>query len=191
MGKTIQVNGFPSPVSVVEVKKFLEDHTGKGTVYALEVQVSKRGVRAYAKVQFTNERSAKHIISLAKQGLRYQSFNLKARKMGPDIIPKPRTYMHCMEQVTLLFGCRTSRENFSVLWKKANASVKFGIALRKMYFILSHLDVGYKLELSYENIWQVELHCPSDQPAKFLLIQVCSINFHQNDHIDEKLLVAS
>ena len=178
MGKTIQVYGFPSLVPAARVKKFLEDHTGKGTVYALEVRVAKKKVRAYANVQFTNNKSAKHIISLANQGLWYQSSYLKAWKTGPDIIPKPRTYVHCMEQVTLLFGCQTSRENFSVLWKKANVSVKFGIGLKKMYFFLSHLFVGYKLVLSYENIWQVELHCPRGQTAKFLLIQVCSINFH-------------
>ncbi|CAK9168826.1 unnamed protein product [Ilex paraguariensis] len=172
MGKTIQVYGFPTHVSAAMVQKFLEDYTGKGTVYALEVKVSNERNRAYAKVQFTNRRSAEDIISLAnRRRLWYGSSYLKAREMDSDIISNSRTYVHCMEQVSLHFGCQTSRENFSVLWKKANVSVKFGIGLKKMYFFLSHLFVGYKLVLSYENIWQVELHCPRGQTAKFLLIQ--------------------
>ncbi|CAK9142330.1 unnamed protein product [Ilex paraguariensis] len=172
MGKTIQVYGFPTHVSATVVQKFLEVYTGKGTVYALEVKVSKGGFRAYAKVQFTNKKSAEDIISLANQQLWYGSSYLKAREMDSDMIPKPRTYVHCMEQVSLHFGCQTSRENFSVLWKRTNVSVKFGIGLKKMYFFLSHVYVGYKLVLSYENIWQVELHCPRGQTAKFLLIQL-------------------
>jgi RNA-dependent RNA polymerase len=32
--------------------------------------------------------------------------------------------------------------------------------------------VEYRLELSYENVWQIELHRPRNQTAKYLLIQV-------------------
>ncbi|CAK9155532.1 unnamed protein product, partial [Ilex paraguariensis] len=99
-----QVYGFPTHESAAVVLKFLEDYTGKGTVYALEVKVSKEGHRAYAKVQFTNNRSAEDIISLANQWLWYGSSYLKAWEMDSDIIPMPRTYAHCMEQhVTSLY----------------------------------------------------------------------------------------
>ncbi|CAK9140304.1 unnamed protein product, partial [Ilex paraguariensis] len=94
-----QVYGFPTHESAAVVLKFLEDYTGKGTVYALEVKVSKEGHRAYAKVQFTNNRSAEDIISLANQWLWYRSSYLKAWEMDSDIIPMPRTYAHCMEQL--------------------------------------------------------------------------------------------
>lgn len=53
MGKTIQVSGFSSLLSAEIVTKFVEEITGKGTVYALEVKQSKRGSKAYARVQFT------------------------------------------------------------------------------------------------------------------------------------------
>ncbi|KAA8529775.1 hypothetical protein F0562_034125 [Nyssa sinensis] len=65
-----------------------------------------------------------------------------------------------------------SKEKFSVLWRRTNVSVKFGFGLRKMYFFPSYLSVGYKLQLSYENIWQIELYRPHGQTAKFLLIQL-------------------
>ncbi|CAL5400050.1 unnamed protein product [Camellia sinensis] len=173
MGKTIQVSGFPHLVSAERVKEFLEKHTGKGTVYALEVrEPKKRGSRAYATVQFTSAKSSEHIISLANQRLYYGSSYLKAYAKDFDIVQKPKVYVHDMESVTLYFGCQISKEKFSVLWKKANVSVKFGFGLRKLYFFLSYLSVEYKLELSYENIWQIELRRLQGQTAKFLLIQL-------------------
>ncbi|KAF5945685.1 hypothetical protein HYC85_015913 [Camellia sinensis] len=110
MGKTIQLSGFPHLVSAERVKEFLEKHTGKGTVYALEVrEPKKRGSRAYATVQFTSAKSSEHIISLANQRLYYGSSYLKAYAKDFDIVQKPKI----------------SKEKFSVLWKKANVSVKF------------------------------------------------------------------
>ncbi|KAJ6768833.1 RNA-dependent RNA polymerase [Salix koriyanagi] len=42
---------------------------------------------------------------------------------------------------------------------------------RKIYFFLMYLSTQYKLELSYENIWQIELHRPLGQ-TKFLTVQM-------------------
>ncbi|KAA8532479.1 hypothetical protein F0562_032521 [Nyssa sinensis] len=143
----------------------------KGTVDAVEVWQSKKG-RACAKVQFTTTGSAEYIISLANQRLWYGSSYLKAWAMDSDIMPKSNAYLHIMEGMTLHSGCQISREKFSVLWDTENVTVKFGLGLRKMHFLLSYLSVEYKLELSYENIWQIELHCPRGQTAKFLIIQL-------------------
>ncbi|XP_059649727.1 probable RNA-dependent RNA polymerase 1 [Cornus florida] len=170
MGKTINVHGFPQREPAEEVKRFLECYTGDGTVYAIEIWQCKKG-RGGAKVQFTSDKDADHIMSLAKKRLRYGSSFLKAWDVKSDIIPRPRTYVNNMESVTLHFGCQVSRDKFSVLWKSANVSVKFGFGLRKMYFFISYRSVDYKLELSYENIWQIELHRPRGQP-KFLLVQL-------------------
>ena len=77
-----------------------------------------------------------------------------------------------MDNITLHFGYQTSREIFSVLWKQENVSVSFDSEKRRLRFFLSYLSVEYKLELSYENIRQIELHLPSGQATKFLRIQV-------------------
>ncbi|XP_034691829.1 probable RNA-dependent RNA polymerase 1 [Vitis riparia] len=172
MGKTIQVYGVPSNVSANEIKEFLEKYTGEGTIEALEIKQPKSGVSmTHAKVQFTSLILAKLIISLAKQ-LWYGGNYLKAREMDLDIIPKPRTFLHSMDRITLHFGYQMSDERFSVLWKAINVSVKFGFGLRKFYFFLSHGSEEYKLELSYENIWQIQLREPCGQNTKFLLIQL-------------------
>uniref|UniRef100_A0A5B7AKX8 RNA-dependent RNA polymerase n=1 Tax=Davidia involucrata TaxID=16924 RepID=A0A5B7AKX8_DAVIN len=168
--KTIRVYGFPYPVSAEAVKGFLELYTGKGTVYALEIWQSGKG-RACAKVQFTTAEGAQSVIKV-KRRLRYGSSYLKAHAIKSDIIRKPKAYVHEMESITLHFGCQISREKFSVLWSRKNVSVKFGFELRKMYFFLSYRSVGYKLQLSYENIWQIELYRPRGQTTKFLLIQL-------------------
>ncbi|KAI3467228.1 hypothetical protein Pfo_023891 [Paulownia fortunei] len=169
---TIQVSGFPSLIRAGVVKKFLEKYTGQGTVVALEVKPLKRGTRAYARVQFTSSRCAEMIMNLANDCLNYGTSYLKAWELDIDIVQNPIAYVHEMEHVTLHFGCQTSREKFTVLWKGANASVKFGSGLKKMHFLLSHKSVEYKLQLSYESIWQIVLYSPRGQTAKLLLIQL-------------------
>ncbi|KAL2518691.1 RNA-dependent RNA polymerase 1 [Abeliophyllum distichum] len=172
MGKTIKVFGFPNLVAAEAVKKFLEQYTGVGTVVALEVKQSKGGGRASARVQFENSIHADKIINLAETSLDYGNSYLKASGMDIDIVQNPRTYMHEMECVTLNFGCQISREKFSVLWKNTSVSVKFGIGLKIIYFLFCFNSVEYKLQLSYENIWQIVLYRPRGQTAKHLLIQL-------------------
>lgn len=173
MGKTIQLSGFPHLVTGDTVKEFLERYTGRGTVYALEVRKpQKSGSRVYAIVQFESARYADQIISLAAQRLYYGSSYLKAYAKDFDLVQNPKLYVHDMESITLYLGCQLSKEKFSVLWEREDISVKFGLGLRKLYFFLSDCCVDYKLELFYENIWQIELHRPRGQTSKFLLIQV-------------------
>lgn len=178
MGKTIQLNGFPSSVTADEVKVFVERHTGAGTVYAIKVRQNKNvGKRAYAIIQFTTTREAEYIISLANQSLWYGRSYLKAWQAKLDIVPKPRTFLHSIENITMHFGCQTSKEKFLILWKAENVSVNFGTGMRKLHFSLSDNYVAYRLELSYENVWQIELHRPRGETAKYLLIQVAHSTF--------------
>ncbi|KAJ8568981.1 hypothetical protein K7X08_037196 [Anisodus acutangulus] len=171
MGKTIQVFGFPYLVSAEAVKSFLEKYTGNGTVYALEVKQSKGGPRAFAKVQFANSRSADIIINLASQRLYFGSSYLKAWEMKTDIV-QLRTYVQQMDGITLNFGCQISDDKFAVLGSSRQVSIKFSIGLKKIYFLLTCGSADYKLQLSYENIWQIVLHRPYGQNAQFLLIQL-------------------
>ncbi|PHT33925.1 hypothetical protein CQW23_25725 [Capsicum baccatum] len=170
MGKTIQVSGFPHLLSAEVVKSFLEGHTGYGTVTALEVKLSKGGPRAFAKVQFVNSISAEKIIYLASRRLYFGTSYLKAWEMQTDMV-QLRTYVNHMDDITLNFGCQISEEKFAVLGS-TQVSIKFGIGLKKIYFFLSCGSADYKLQLSYENIWQVVLHRPYGQRAQFLLIQL-------------------
>ncbi|XP_060186888.1 probable RNA-dependent RNA polymerase 1 isoform X1 [Lycium barbarum] len=171
MGKTIQVFGFPYLVSAEVVKLFLEKQTGNGTVYALEVKQSKRGPRAFAIVQFTNSRSADIIINLASQRLDFGYSYLRAWEMKTDNV-KLRTYVQRTDGITLNFRCQISDDKFAVLGSSRQVSIEFGVGLKRIYFLLSCGSVDYKLQLSYENIWQIVLHHPYGQNAQFLLIQL-------------------
>lgn len=173
MGRTVHISGFPSNVTADAVKSFMEGRTGVGTVYAIKVRPPKRGGgRVYAIVQFTSAAQAELIISLANQRLWYGSSYLKARATEVDIVPKPRTYMYTLEDLTLCFGCKVSSEKFCVLWEGDVDLVTFGIGMRKMNFRLKHNSIEYRLELSYENIWQIQLHRPRHWSVKYLLIQL-------------------
>lgn len=173
MGKTINLYGFPCSVTAEAVKEFLELYTGTGTVYALKIRTAKGGAgRAYAIVQFETNEKAELIISLASRKLWYGRSYLNARRVDRDIVPRPRTFMHSMEKIKIHFGCQISKEKFAVLWERVNVTVNFGFALRRLNFLLSYQQVEYRLELAYENIWQIELHCPRDKTAKYLVIQV-------------------
>ncbi|XP_057550246.1 RNA-dependent RNA polymerase 1 [Amaranthus tricolor] len=175
MGKTIQLSGFPSTVSAEAVKTFLEGRTGKGTVVALKIRQFKTGgTRCYAIVQFTTARIADFILklSLPPQKFWYGSSFLKGREMEHDIVPKPRTYQHTMENISLHVGCQISEEEFVAFWTGESVSLSFGLGLRKFYFYFECLSIEYKLELSYESIWQIELRCPRHVSVKYLLIQL-------------------
>nr|ABO92978.1 putative RNA-dependent RNA-polymerase [Solanum tuberosum] len=170
MGKTIQVYGFPRLLSAEVVKSFLEKHTGYGTVCALEVKQSKGGSRAFAKVQFVDNISADKIINLASKRLYFGSSYLKAWELETDIV-QLWAYVDHMDGITLNFGCQISDDKFAVLGS-TEVSIKFGIGLKNFFFFLSSGSADYKLQLSYENIWQVVLHRPYGQNAQFLLIQL-------------------
>ncbi|XP_074286538.1 RNA-dependent RNA polymerase 1-like [Silene latifolia] len=175
MGKTIQVSGFPSTVSAEQVKTYLESHTGEGTVYALKVRPFKSGgVRVYVIVQFTAVKFARVIMSLCEppKKLWFQSNYLKAREVDQDIVPRPRTNQHKIENITLHVGCQTANDEFVRFWEVPEVSLSFGHSLRKLYFELSSNSKEYKLELSYESIWQIELRRPRGCHSKYLLIQL-------------------
>lgn len=179
MGKTLHLSGFPSHVTAERAKEFLEGLTGEGTVYAIKLRLPKNGgPRYYAIVQFTSTQSAELIISKANERLWYGRSYLKARVMDQDIVPKPRPTHNRLENITLHFGCQIAKDKFSVFWRVRNVSVDFGFGLRRLNFHLTHGSVEYRLQLSYENVWQIELHRPRHQTAKYLLIQVsCFIFF--------------
>lgn len=173
MGKTIQLHGFPSGESAEKIKVFLEQHTGQGSVFALKLRPAKRGGRYYAIIQFQSTVQAELIISLAKTRLWYGKSYLNARPVDLDIVPKPRAFLHSLKNLELYFGCQVANDKFSILWRTADVSVDFGIGMRKLQFRLLYRHVVYRLQLSYENIWQIELHRPLGRTAKYLVIQVC------------------
>ncbi|XP_020232663.1 RNA-dependent RNA polymerase 1 [Cajanus cajan] len=176
MGKTIELYGFPTSVTVADVKKFVENITGEGTVFAIKLRHGKgRFPRAFAIIQFTVANHAAYMMSKANNSLRtlrYGTSFLKAREMERDIVPKPRNFLHSLEDVKLYFGCQISKGRFYVLWEMLDVSINFGSGMRKVHFLFSHNNVQYKLELSYENIWKIELHRPWAEAARYLLIQL-------------------
>ncbi|KAJ4961449.1 hypothetical protein NE237_021359 [Protea cynaroides] len=180
MGKTIQLSGFPPSVNAEAVKEFLEVRTGNGTVYALKIRLQNRTPRrpalAFAIVQFTTEIYAELVTSLVNRRLDYGTSSLKVWGMERDIVPKPRPSILILEHTKLHFGCQVSSDRFSVLWSGQNVVVNFGFELRKIYFFLSYGRVQYKLELSYEDLWKIQLRRPHDQNrSKFLLIQMLGV----------------
>lgn len=95
--------------------------------------------------------------------------------MDRDIIQRPKQFAFEMEDATLYFGCQVSKENLYVLCMMQNTSVKFGFGLRRLYFVISYSTTCYKLQLSYENICQVQLHRSHGNTTKFVVIQVSLI----------------
>ncbi|KAI3730499.1 hypothetical protein L1987_61669 [Smallanthus sonchifolius] len=135
--------------------------------------------RAYARVQFTTRNRVEYILKLANsRKLWYDTSYLKAWERDIDLVQKPRQFAFEMEGATLHFGCQVPKECLSLLCKLENASVKFGFGLRKLYFGVPWFITSYKLQLSYENIWQVQLHCPHGVASRFLVIQICALVQH-------------
>ncbi|KAL9255376.1 RNA-dependent RNA polymerase 1-like protein [Drosera capensis] len=175
MGKTIQVSGFPRWVSAEDVKSYLERHTGQKSVHTLKLWPFKNGgPRMYAIVQFTTVEHADCIFSLAAASGRlwYGSSYLKVRRMDSDLVPNPRTYDHYFGDITLHFGCQISKEKFVSFWKVSGVCFDIMSRRRKLHFLVSLLDANYELELTYEDMWQVNLFRPRSGSLKYLVIQL-------------------
>ncbi|XP_062222084.1 probable RNA-dependent RNA polymerase 1 [Phragmites australis] len=178
MGRTLQVSGFALTDSADNVKDFLERIAGTGTVYALKLRHPKNisaTSKAFAIVQFQTQESASLVESAAQRNvLRSGRFYLKVKPADRDIVPKPRTAMFSLEDATLHLGCMVKESVLSVLWSAKEVSVQFGFDMKKIHFYLSHYHTKYKLEISYESIWEMQLHRPPAYRSrtKFLLIMV-------------------
>jgi RNA-dependent RNA polymerase len=175
--KTIQVSGFSPTVSAEHVKDLLEQIVGSGKVCAVKLRPPKNisaTSRSFAFVQFDSEADASKVDDLARRsGLMSGIYYLKVRPAERDIIPRPRTAMFSLQDATLHFGCLLKERVLSVLWSSRDVSAEFGFAMKKIYFYLVYNSKRYKLELSYESIWEIQLHRPPGSQKKFLLIQVC------------------
>ncbi|PNX67813.1 RNA-dependent RNA polymerase 1-like protein, partial [Trifolium pratense] len=164
--KTIQLRGFPNDVTALDVKRLVEKYTGEGSVFATIIRECKgRDKKSFANIQFTTAEHATDMMALPSPvrhllALRYGSYDFKVLEMERDIVPKPREVLACLDDVKLYFGCQISKERFSVLWNESDVRVEFGIGMRKWRFSMRHNDRKFKLELSYENIWKIELHQP-------------------------------
>ncbi|KAH9723583.1 RNA-dependent RNA polymerase 1 [Citrus sinensis] len=173
MAKMIMLYGFASLASPKAVKEFLEEHTGEGTVSGVEVGQNK-GSRAHAIVEFTTVEAADFIKCLARERLSYGNSFLKASsaKRRTPHFAKRTPHYKLGGDLKLNFGCQISKDKFSVFWSQENVSVKLCSDLRKFGFFLSYESVDYKLELSNESIWQIELHRPSGHSVSLLLANV-------------------
>jgi len=181
MGKTIELYGFPNYVKACDVKIFVENYSGKGSIAVMKLRHGKgRSGRAFAIIQFITEDCATHMMGMAKNlsgGLRYGKAYLKAREMESDIDRKLRMDLPGLEGVKLYFGCQISKGGFSVLETIQDVSLNFGSGKRKVELKFSYNLVQYKLQLSYENIWKVELLRPRNKTARYLLLQVIKFVF--------------
>ncbi|TVU15512.1 hypothetical protein EJB05_39036, partial [Eragrostis curvula] len=178
MGRTILVSGFDLTDSADHVKDLLERIAGIGTIFALKLRPPKKVTttsKAFAVVQFDTEKSASLVESAAQRNvLRNGRFYLKVRPADRDIVPRPKTTMFSLEDTVLHFGCLVKENVLHVLWSAKEVSVKFGFDMKKIQFYLIYNFIKYKLELSYESIWDMKLYRPPAHRSrtKFLLIQV-------------------
>ncbi|CAM0944297.1 unnamed protein product [Alopecurus aequalis] len=175
-GKTLQISGFPAIVHADDVKNLLEQIVGTGNVFAIKLRPPKNmsaASRSFAIVQFQNEAHASLVENAAQRcALRSGPYYLKARPAERDIVPRPRTSMFTLQGATLRLGCLLQKRVLSYMWSCTDVSVEFGFAMKKVYFYLRYNSKRYKLELSYESIWEIQLHRPPGSQIKFLLIQV-------------------
>ncbi|CAK9311357.1 unnamed protein product [Citrullus colocynthis] len=178
MGKTIEIYGFRPEVTVDEVKEFLENHTGDGTVSTVRISKPKdeKARFTFATVRFGSKLAAEYIVAkatAAEKQLWFRGWYLKARDVERSVAPaRGGGEMERMEDVKAHLGSLISEETMRVIWERKNWSVEFGNGVRKLCFYLSYELHDYKMELCFQNILSVELRCPLNQPSKFFLIQL-------------------
>uniref|UniRef100_M8BB58 RNA-dependent RNA polymerase n=1 Tax=Aegilops tauschii TaxID=37682 RepID=M8BB58_AEGTA len=151
-GKTLQVSGFPATFNVHHVKDLLERIVGVGKVCAVKLRPPKNSSansRSFAIVQFETEAHASLVVNAARGN---------ALRSGRGC--------------NIAFWLPSEGQSLSVLWSGTGVSIEFGFAMKKIDFCLTYNSKKYKLELSYESIWEIQIHQPPGSQKKFLLIQV-------------------
>ncbi|MQM03460.1 hypothetical protein Taro_036243 [Colocasia esculenta] len=174
--RTLHISGFPTNVGPEQVKDYLERHTGIGAVYSLKVRHPKTvrpSSRDYAIVQFTERKFLDTILSkCTEEALYYDGSYLVAQVMDRDSVRRPMDTMLGLSERTLHFGCQVSEDRLSVLFSCTDVKVTFGAEMKKIYLFLPWEDHDYKLEFSYESIWEIQLFHSSAQHKDFMLFVV-------------------
>nr|ALM88235.1 RNA-dependent RNA polymerase 1c [Cucumis sativus] len=180
MGKTIEIYGFRPQVTADEVKEFLENHTGDGTVSTVRISKPKDEKARFTSVTvlFKSKLAAEYIVAKStteERKLWFESSYLKARELEKAVVAnetKGVLEMERMEDVKGHLGSMISNGKMRVIWEGEKWSVEFGNGFRKLWFYLSYEVDEYKMELCFENILSVEFRCPLNEPSKFFLIQL-------------------
>ncbi|KAJ0987264.1 hypothetical protein J5N97_005620 [Dioscorea zingiberensis] len=170
------VYGFPTCVTATDIKEFLGRYVDEESVVAVKLRlpkVCKKGAKAYAFVQFLTSKHAAEVSLIAQERrLIDGTFILTTNSAEYDIVQKPRIHLFSLKDALLHLGCPVSAKKISVQWSCKGVNVDFGFNLRKMIFFISSVGQSYKLELSYESIWEIQLLRSRVKHEKFLLIQV-------------------
>lgn len=169
MGETVNVYGLPASATKEAFTRFVESHTGKGTVVSVNL---KKGKRKHAIVKFSSRSFAELIINLPDESLRFEGSILKVCLVGNTIETNPETLVQNVDLVKLYLGCQVKANKFCAYWSTRHVYISFGLQQRRICFFLSYGSKGYKLELPYVNIWQMQLRRSLEFASKYLLIQV-------------------
>lgn len=186
MGDTVKVYGLPASATNEAFTRFIESHTGKGTVVSVNL---KKGRRKHAIVKFFKQ-------ELCWTGyqfvwwvfLRFDGSFLKVWLVGDTIVTNPETPVQNVDIVRLHFGCQVKVIRFCAFWSTLHVSINFSLQRRMICFFLLYGSKGYKLELPYVNIWQMKLRRPREFASKYILTSYStgvrpSINLHLHNSL--------
>jgi hypothetical protein len=171
-GRTIRISGMP-PTSKIFLLQYLRGILSKDCVSACKMGYPNnfRG-KIFAIVQFENAEMAMKIYELAKAGkLRLLNGRiLTVNFMNRDIASRPKCTPSCLQGVKLHMGCQSSPNGFHVLWSALDVFAEFGFDIRRIILYLTEFH-DYKLELSFRDIWEINLRNVKGG-TKVLLLQV-------------------
>ena len=182
MGKTVNVSGFPPEVNAMEVRQLFESITGSGTIHAIRLKKTKHGEKFYALVQFAQETHANKLLTQSTEV--NTPYRLNFHEWKYEIDSKDKASMeHYIDGLLMHFGFLATPEKFKYLY---SVGCSFGSGNQNLHFS-AHLSEDYRMELPYENIWQISWHLSQEKDSKLLLIQLKGgpkIYENQNQHVD-------
>eukprot|EP01018_Ginkgo_biloba_P005546 Gb_28438 [translate_table: standard] len=167
---SVQVSLIPLAKGLVE---FLEEITGKGSVYACILEKPKH-IKSKSKmqwiVQFESPELAMKVYDLSRAGtLMFRSVKLMVEFV--DIESLPKSTPACLEGVDLHMGCQISENGFYVLWSSTKVVAVFGSEIRRISMFLKERYIEYKMELLFSDIRHIHLRYVKGKGTKLLLLQ--------------------
>ncbi|KAD2806028.1 hypothetical protein R6Q59_028990 [Mikania micrantha] len=172
---TVRVANIPRSATAKDLLNFFESHTGKSTVFAIEISSDHNNwkSRGFGRVQFETLESKSIAISLSQNSaLCFKGFNISVSHSLDDVIIRPVNPYNRVEHGFLRTGLLVERDCMAVLesWRDVKAWV---LSERKsLEFWVTHLGDVYRLELQFSDLLEAFPCCVDTLEPNAVLLRL-------------------
>nr|XP_043618244.1 RNA-dependent RNA polymerase 2 [Erigeron canadensis] len=175
---TVRVSNIPRSATAKDLLTFIETHTGKSSVFAVEISSDHKNwkSRGFGRIQFETHESKSLALSLSSSQqnntLCFKGFELSLTHSLDDVIVRPVNPINRVEHGFLRTGLLLDKDCMYVLesWQDVKSWV---VPERKrIEFWVNHFGDVYKLELQFSDVIEAFPCCVSGLEPNAVLLKL-------------------